>query len=331
MGDNYYITDGTSTLGPYTPQQLLDFLSRGELGPHVLFCREGNDTWQPISSTFFWQPPQEEENQTVDSRTTLPDPLPAQQNVAPIGIFAPARNKQAAASTGTHKNSSSWWQRMVPNVYLFPVFMIALFLGIAIGLAGIRVQKLIERWKVPRLSGADLKLFGSPEEFNTAVRAEMDAALADGRSFAGRSGKVQRFDVVVKNEFQKFTDGKFYYVSSVQSSEHPAILKGDLITACDDTPFQPGCDLTIVVNQKMGLTHELAIFRNNHLMRVNANASIYEPTPAEIQKRRLIDATEAVLDTARLRHMQPTTGVLNKAADNAAVSPSADAVVGRPY
>jgi hypothetical protein len=50
MSDRYFISDGTSTLGPYTRQHLLDFLARAELGPHVLFCRENSKKWMPIGT-----------------------------------------------------------------------------------------------------------------------------------------------------------------------------------------------------------------------------------------------------------------------------------------
>ncbi len=134
------------------------------------------------------------------------------------------------------------------------------------------------------------------QQLHRLISAEIQAALREGRAYAGTNRLVRILGGTMINKIYVDLDGLSYLVAHVQSSTNPAIAAGDIIFAANGTLFAPGRDLTVILNLPGApSTASLAVIRGDWIGEVNAQTSLIVPTDEEVANRRVVDAVEKVL------------------------------------
>ena len=146
-------------------------------------------------------------------------------------------------------------------------------------------------------------VFGSKAAFENLVQSELGAAVRDGRAYAARGNKVALLGIQVSNMLQKLDDGMIYYVAIVRESDNPAILKDDMIFACDGVLLRPGYDLTALINSSPNVfaRHSISVARKGTSFDLGLVPKEAVGDINSIEARRMSDAVEAVYTNALLR------------------------------
>ncbi|MCX7699855.1 MAG: hypothetical protein N2039_03170 [Gemmataceae bacterium] len=129
------------------------------------------------------------------------------------------------------------------------------------------------------------------------ILREIEAALAEGRAYAGNRPIVRALRVITENDIQQFADGKSYFVARVKVSHDAVFLPGDLIFAVDGFLMAPGWDVSAILNRRHARTfyRTVDLIRAGRVLKVLPTVTLVFPTEEEIAKRRFQGAIERLL------------------------------------